>query len=46
MYTRMDDTFFEIISYGQPNLGMQPFGKAYGGELSVGDIEAIVAFMR
>ncbi len=46
MYTRTDETFFEIINFGQPNLGMQPFGKAYGGELGVGDIDAIVAFMR
>jgi menaquinol-cytochrome c reductase cytochrome b/c subunit len=46
MYTRSDETLFDIISYGQPNLGMQPFGKAYGGELGVGDIDAIVAFMR
>lgn len=46
MYTRTDETFFLIISYGQPNLGMQPFGKGYGGELGVSDIDAIVAFMR
>jgi mono/diheme cytochrome c family protein len=46
MYTRTDETLFEIISYGQPGLGMQPFGKAYGGELAVGEIEAIVDFMR
>lgn len=46
MYTRTDETFFHIIDFGQPNLGMPPFGKAYGGELGVSDIEAIVAFMR
>lgn len=46
MYTRNDATLFDIIAYGQPNLGMPPFGKAYGGELSVGEIEAIVTFMR
>ncbi len=46
MYTRTDETLFNIISYGQPDLGMQPFGKAFGGELGVGDIDAIVAFMR
>ncbi len=46
MYTRTDDTFFEIINYGQPDLGMTPFGKGYGGELGPGDIENIVAFMR
>ena len=46
MYTRSDESFFNIISYGQPTLGMTPFGKAYGGELAVGDIEAVVDFMR
>jgi len=46
MYTRNDQTLFDIISYGQPDLGMQPFGKAFGGELGVGDIDAIVTFMR
>jgi mono/diheme cytochrome c family protein len=46
MYTRSDQTFYDIINYGQPGLGMPPFGKAYGGALSVGEIEAIVDFMR
>jgi mono/diheme cytochrome c family protein len=46
MYTRNDETLYDIIAYGQPNLGMPPFGKAFGGELSPGDIEAIVTFMR
>jgi menaquinol-cytochrome c reductase cytochrome b/c subunit len=46
MYTRDDQTLANIISYGQPDQGMPPFGRAYGGELSPGDIEAIVAFMR
>ena len=46
MYTRSDQTFFDIINYGQPSLGMQPFGKAYSGTLTVGEIEAIVDFMR
>jgi mono/diheme cytochrome c family protein len=46
MYTRSDQTFFDIINYGQPSLGMQPFGKAFSGSLSVGEIEAIVDFMR
>lgn len=46
MYTRTDDTLYNIIAFGQPSLGMVPFGKAYGGELSPGDIEAIVTFMR
>jgi mono/diheme cytochrome c family protein len=46
MYTRSDETFYDVISYGQPNLGMQPFGKAYGGVLSPTEIDSTVAFMR
>lgn len=46
MYTRDDDTLFNIINYGQPDLGMTPFGLGYGGELSRGEIEAVVIFMR
>lgn len=46
MYTRDDTTLGDIISYGQQDLGMQPFGRAYGGELGPSDIEAIVTFMR
>lgn len=46
MYTRSDRTFFDIIDFGQPNLGMPPFGRGYGGELGPGEIEAIAAFMR
>jgi ubiquinol-cytochrome c reductase cytochrome b subunit len=46
MYTRTDETLGDIIAYGQPNLGMQPFGQAYGGTLSPSDIDAIVTFMR
>jgi mono/diheme cytochrome c family protein len=46
MYTRSDQTFFDIVDYGQPDLGMPPFGLAYGGELSRGEIQSIVAFMR
>jgi mono/diheme cytochrome c family protein len=46
MYTRSDQTLADIISYGQPNLGMQPFGKAYGGVLSPTEIDSVVAFMR
>jgi quinol---cytochrome c reductase cytochrome c subunit, bacillus type len=46
MYTRTDETLQNVISYGQPDLGMPGFGKAYGGELSIADIEAIVDFMR
>ncbi len=46
MYTRTDETLVDIISYGQPNLGMQPFGSAYGGTLSPGEIDSLVAFLR
>ena len=46
MYTRDDATLFNIIDYGQPNLGMTPFGLGYGGELPRGDITSIVTFMR
>jgi mono/diheme cytochrome c family protein len=46
MYTRSDRTLFNIIDFGQSSLGMPPFGRGYGGELSPGEIEAIVTFMR
>ena len=46
MYTRNDGSLFDIIAYGQPNLGMPPFGGAYGGELTPSEIEYMVAFMR
>jgi mono/diheme cytochrome c family protein len=46
MYTRSDKTFYNIIDFGQPALGMPPYGKGYGGELGPGEIEAIVTFMR
>jgi mono/diheme cytochrome c family protein len=46
MYTRSDQTLFDIIDYGQPDLGMPPYGLGYGGELSRGEIDAIVTFMR
>jgi menaquinol-cytochrome c reductase cytochrome b/c subunit len=46
MYTRTDQTLFNIINYGQPDQGMPPFGTAYGGELGPGEIEYIVTFMR
>lgn len=46
MYTRFDRTLFAIIDYGQPELGMPPNGLGYGGELSRGDIQMMVNFMR
>ena len=46
MYTRSDDTLIQIISYGQQDLGMPPFSKAFGGALSTSEIDYIVTFMR
>ena len=46
MYTREDDTLFNIIAYGQQDLGMPPFASAFGGALGPSDIDAIVTFMR
>jgi menaquinol-cytochrome c reductase cytochrome b/c subunit len=46
MYTRDDLTLNNIISYGQQDLGMQPFARAFGGALGPSDIEAMVTFMR
>jgi mono/diheme cytochrome c family protein len=46
MYTRTDDTLYNVVDYGQPDLGMQPFGTTYGGVFSPNDIDSIVAFMR
>ena len=46
IYTRSDETLADIIAYGQPALGMTPFGKAYAGSLSPTEIESIVTFMR
>ena len=44
--TRNDLTLKQIISMGQPNFGMSPFGSAHGGPLENEDIDAIVALMR
>lgn len=48
LYTRTDDTLFNVIDYGQQDLenAMPPFGLAYGGELKTWQIESIVFFMR
>ncbi len=46
MYTRDDLTLNNTISYGQQDLGMQPFARAFGGALGPSDIEAMVTFMR
>ena len=46
MYTLNDTALADIISYGRPDSGMTPFGKAYGGSLSPTEIDAIATFMR
>ena len=44
--TRGDATLRAIISQGQPNFGMSPFGLAYGGPLDDEEIDAILAYIR
>ena len=46
MYTFTDETLANIISYGQPEQGMPPFSRQFGGELGPGEVEAIVDFLR
>jgi menaquinol-cytochrome c reductase cytochrome b/c subunit len=46
MYTLNDTALADIISYGRPDSGMNPFGKSYGGVLSPTEIESIATFMR
>lgn len=46
LYTRTDETTFQIIDYGQPNLGMPAYGLANGGELTTQQMAAIVTFIR
>ncbi|MBI3168589.1 MAG: c-type cytochrome [Chloroflexi bacterium] len=46
LYTVTDSAMSEVIGYGRPNAGMPPFGKTYGGELTKGEIDYIVIFMR
>ncbi len=46
LLTHPTETIVKIISYGQPDLGMQPFGLAYGGILTDPEIRAIVDFMQ
>jgi mono/diheme cytochrome c family protein len=46
MYTLNDQALADIISYGRPDAGMTPFGKANGGELSPSEISYVVTFMR
>jgi menaquinol-cytochrome c reductase cytochrome b/c subunit len=40
------DTIARLISYGQPDLGMQAFGLAYGGTLTDQEIRTIVDFIE
>jgi len=44
--TRDDATLRAIISQGQPNFGMSPFGLSYGGPLDEGEIDTLVAYIR
>ena len=44
--TRDDSTLRIIISQGQPNFGMSPFGDENGGPLDGDQLDALVAFMR
>ncbi|MDX1435336.1 MAG: c-type cytochrome [Anaerolineales bacterium] len=44
--TRDDFTLRSIISQGQPNFGMSPFGSPFGGPLDDDEVDAIVAYMR
>jgi mono/diheme cytochrome c family protein len=46
MYTFTDETLANIIAYGQQDLGMPPFGRTYGGELSPSEIDYIVTYIR
>ncbi len=46
MWTRTDETLYLVAAFGQQDLGMPPFGLAYGGELKKAELDAIVTFMR
>lgn len=46
LYTLTDSAMQEVIAYGRPNAGMNPFGLAYGGELTRSQIDYIITFMR
>ncbi|MEA3350877.1 MAG: c-type cytochrome [Chloroflexota bacterium] len=46
MWTRTDETLFNIVDLGQQDLGMPPNGLGYGGELQRAEMESIVTFMR
>ncbi len=44
--TRDDTTLRAIISQGQPNFGMSPFGDSFGGPLDTDQVDLLVAYMR
>jgi mono/diheme cytochrome c family protein len=44
--THDDATLFQVISQGQSDLGMSPFGTANGGNLDDDQINSIVAYLR
>jgi mono/diheme cytochrome c family protein len=44
--TRDDKTLRNVISQGQPDLGMSPFGSAFGGLLDDEQIDALIAYIR
>jgi mono/diheme cytochrome c family protein len=44
--THDDATLVQIITQGQPDLGMSPFGSADGGNLDDDQINSIVAYLR
>jgi len=47
LYTLNDAALAEVIAYGRPDAGMNPFGKAYNSEgLSKSEIDQVVTFMR
>jgi mono/diheme cytochrome c family protein len=44
--TRDNSTLKAIISQGQPNFGMSPFGLSFGGPLDEAEIDSLVAYIR
>lgn len=47
LYTLNDASLAEVIAYGRPEAGMNPFGKAYNPEgLSKSEIDYLVTYMR
>ncbi|MGH2606344.1 MAG: cytochrome c, partial [Anaerolineales bacterium] len=46
LQTRDDSTLRAVISRGQPNFGMSPFGTSFGGPLDDDEVDALVTFLR